>query len=183
LAIPAASIAPTAVIPNAAVPLQPAQSNQADPEPENSAGPVTIIGNTDVPLAPFIETGSWALWNLILSIAGALLAILMVIRILLTKKRQDEEEENQHKNSNHEAEEGDRKRSRTLLMLLVPVLAVAAIILFLLTQDTRLPMVMTDFWTVAHLIIFALGVLSYTFIYKNETGDDSDDEQAVNTPA
>ena len=155
------------------------KNNETPDEPEPEEEPI-FIPEEQVPLAPAIGglQGSWALWNLILSIAGAIVAIMLGVRVLLKKKRE--------RDDSTEAEEEDEKtkRSRLPLMIAVPVTAVAAIIIFLLTQNVRLPMVMVDNWTIAHAALFVGGLASYIYAYgKNkkdeEDGSDNNDDNLV----
>jgi len=133
------------------------------PFPANPADTVTMdIEENSIPMAS-LDLNSWALWNLILSIAGAVLALLMGIRILLNKKREDEEEEDRV----HYEDEEKNKRSRLGLILAIPFLAIVAIIIFILTQNMRLPMTYVDWWTLPHVILFIGGFVSYIFAYKS----------------
>jgi len=136
--------------------------------------PTTIIGNQEVPL--FAGTGLshlvWALLNLILSLAGVVLAMIMGIR-LLVQKRYDFND-NKQAETHYESEEAKKaKRTRLLLILMVPILAIAALILFLFTQDMRLLMVMVDWWTIAHLLLFAVSLLSYIFAFRRIKDEDN----------
>ena len=163
--------APVVEIPDEDVPLDPG------PAPEDEA---IVIPDEDVPLYRG-PGGSWALWNLILSIAGAILALMMGIRVLLKKRRDDKDEEDDAKATAAKArdddEEEEKKKGRLLLILAIPLLAIVAFIIFILTQDMRLPMEMVDWWTFAHAIIFLGGLLSYLFAYKKEEDDEEDDDK------
>jgi len=133
-------------------------------------------------------SNSWALWNLILSIAGAVLALLMCVRFLLNKKREDEEVEHQSLDFSIDMEEDEeeekKKRGRILMILAIPFLAILAIIIFIFTQDMRLPMVMVDWWTLVHVILFIGGLLCYIFAYKKvnaEEEPEEDDDEYVSS--
>ena len=169
---------PTIIIPDVPQPFAPPPFEPEEDEPTE----IIIIGDPEVPLAPFSDGGSWALWNLILSIAGAILAIMMGIRVLIKKRRQKEEDEELEgaKSQAADTEDEDKKRSRLLLILLIPFLAIIGIILFILTQDMRQPMIMIDWWTLAHVILFAGGIISYIFAYRTEKDEDNDEEQPAN---
>jgi len=132
------------------------------------------IGDPDVPLAGGLRgTGSWALWNLILSIAGALLALILGLHLLI-RKRNDEKDDTEE----CDVDEEGKKRNRLFFVIATPVLAVIAIILFILTENMRLPMIMTDRWTVAHIILFAVAVISYIFAFRTRRDNDNDDRLA-----
>jgi len=107
---------------------------------------------------------TWALWNLILSIAGAILALVMGLR-LLTRIREEDEDEEYH---------DERRRIRLPFIIAVPVLAIIAIILFILTQDMRLRMILIDWWTLAHLILFIAGLVCFIFAFRRRRDEDDD---------
>ena len=124
--------------------------------------------------------GAWALWNLILSIAGAVLALMMGIRVLMKKRQNRDDEANQEYAGDYRSEEEQKeKRGRLILIFAIPILAIIAIIIFILTQDMRLPMIMVDWWTLAHLLLFVAGVLCYIFAYKRERDEDDDEGEPV----
>jgi len=128
----------------------------------------TIIEDEDIPLAPFSDEKAWALWNLIISVAGALLALMMSIRILFSKrtvKTGDSDDYNEK-----------QERSKQIPVIVVPVLGILGILLFILTQDMRLPITMIDWWTLIHALLFAGGILSYIIVFRTDIGGDSDDE-------
>ena len=130
-------------------------------EPE--AQEVITIDEQSVPLANIVvDTSSWALWNLILSLAGVALALMIGIRTMLKDKKENEDPEK------HE----ETKRNRILLSLVIPTLAIIGVILFILTQDIRLPMVMVDFWTLTHATLFVCGLFSYIFAIRKEKDED-----------
>jgi len=175
----------------------PALTDIPDPEPPLAAAPdedpepdedddddqfVLSIPEQDVPLAaPGGGDGKhWALWNLILSIAGALLAIMIGVRVLIKRRKENDEED--YEGAQAETNGEKQKRSRLLLILAIPFFAIIAIILFIITQDMTRPMIPVDYWTLAHAILFLGGVISYIFAYKKEKDEDSDDEEpAINT--
>jgi len=156
----------------------------AQPDPEIPEIP-------QVPLvAPSIYTGSWALWNLLFSIVGAVLALMIGLRVLIKKRQEDNEGieytmRSDVRSSDEYAEDEKQKRSRLLLILAIPILAIVGCILFILTQDMRLPMTMIDRWTLAHAILLVGAIISYIFAFrkdKDEDSDsdsDSDDEQPI----
>jgi len=124
---------------------------------------------------PLADISSWALLNLILSILGAILAIMMLVRVLM-KRRKDEDEDEQE-----EEEDEKEKRGRIPLILLIPILAIVAFIIFFLTQDMTQPMAWIDWWTLAHAILFIGGILSYIFAYKKQKQDKDEDRGNLET--
>ena len=110
--------------------------------------------------------GTWALWNLLLSIGGVIVAITMGIKILVVGAKYDEYGEIE-------------SQGRLRMILCVPTSAVIAIIVFILTQDMRLPMVMTDWWTLLHAILFACGVIGYILSYRTVGDEEKRREQTA----
>jgi len=122
----------------------------------------TIIEDEDIPLAPFGNERSWALWNLLISLAGAVLALMMSVRIISSLGNEDEKTPSK----------GQKRLSKQIPVFAVPILAIIGIILFLLTQDMRLPVVMVDWLTLLHAIIFASGVVNYILAFRKEKDEE-----------
>ena len=96
--------------------------------------------------------GVWALLNLIALIATAFTALGM---ILTNKKEKEEDSENENAS---EEEEGKRKNSK--LFGIIP--AVVALVVFILTENMKLPMVIIDRWTLLMAVILLVNlVLAY----------------------
>ena len=131
--------------------------------------PSTSIGDTDVPLYSKGLFDSWALINLILAVAGGLLALITIIRSMFRKNRRDEEErlETDEENTKY-------KKTRLWLMIASAISAIGGIVLFILTQDITQTMVLVDMWTAVNAVLFAITVVSMIFISKKHKHDDSD---------
>jgi len=139
---------------------------------------VTIPDILKIPLHAGPGTGyyAWALVNLILAIAGALLAFITTIRILLCSK--DDEE---IYTDESEMEKEQRTKYRIIWTLTTLIAGILGIIVFILTEDMRLPMVLIDEWTIVNAIIFIAGVIGYVFAIKREKDEDTDDINAKRT--
>jgi len=136
--------------------------------------PTISIGAQEIPLfaGPGFRHLVWALWNLILSIAGFVLAVMMGIRILLQKRKNQKNYEDAEEYYENETKKKNEKRNRLLFILAVPIMAVIATILFLLTQDMNQLMVMVDFWTITHAILFVGALICYIFAFKRHPDED-----------
>jgi len=132
---------------------------------------VTIPDLLDIPLraTPAMGFLAWALVNLILAIAGILLAIITVIRILVRNKKDDECYEDES-----EPEKEQRAKHRMIWTLTTLIAAILGVIVFILTEDIRLPMVLVDKWTIVNAIIFIAGVIGYVFAVKREKDDETE---------
>ena len=144
-------------------------------------GVTTTINGTDTPLAstiippeapPLANIFSWALLNLILTIVVGLIMIALLVTTFFKRRKEDEEKE-EHNNEN-EDEEKEKIKKYIGLRLLSIVATVIAIILFILTQDMRLPMVFVDKWTIWHVIIVAATLILAWFSRKKY--EEEDDE-------
>ena len=140
-----------------------------------------IPGIFEIPLHAGPGTGyhAWALVNLILAIAGAILAIITAIRVLVHKRdeKDDDEDERDYIEEDFEPEKEKQKRLRLVWILTSLTTGILGIIVFLLTEDMRLPMVLVDRWTIVNVIIFSLGVITYIFEIKRDKDDDDDSER------
>ncbi len=127
----------TLELPDAVVPLAAALENAS-----------IEIGDTVVPLANFGE--SWALLNLLLTVATALGSLALLVGYFVRKKRDEADSE---EDENQEEEPARLKRKGLARLLSVPV-ALIAVIVFVLTEDMTLPMTIMDEWTLLMLLIF-----------------------------
>ncbi|MBQ1787389.1 MAG: hypothetical protein II004_00500 [Erysipelotrichaceae bacterium] len=149
------------VIPQTPEEPEPKTPSTVDPEPTVEETP---IDETPIPLAepeeiveieetevPMAEAGSWALINLIATILSVLTALGMIITFFTGK----EEEEDENEKDENEEESQNRKESKFLG--LIP--AILSVIVFIRTEDMRLPMVYIDRYTLLMVIILAVALL------------------------
>lgn len=131
------------------------------------------------------DLGAWALINLILSILGVIIAIYVTVRALLKKRRDNREAgEAQSYAQMEEAERennGKEKRYRIIWLAAVIILSIAAVVLFILTQDIRLPMIYIDWWTLAHIVLFAVELIGMFFIFKRRKDDEGQQPEEMGT--
>ena len=106
----------------------------------------------------------WALVNLVLSMAGIILAALTLVRLRLQKQNERinaQDEQSPGKN-------GKRSRRRSVLTAMMTLLAVAGIAMFVLTQYGAFYMVLVDRWTLVHAALFIAAILCRVFALKPE---------------
>lgn len=134
--------------------------------------PTAQIGSNDVPYYSGGLFGSWALVNLILCIAAALLTLFTIIKSAIRGNKEEKLEEK----DNHE-----KVQKRNLLWLVAcAVFAIGGIVLFLLTQDTTQTMVMVDMWTIANAFLFVASSVSSFFVLKKDmAGNEDTDTMAM----
>ena len=147
-----------------------------------------------LPPAPPEEEPTWALANLILSITGIILAIILTLLVLLwrnqkQKQKQQQEQVNTQRGSsknvssqppyatnNNTTVDGDGKVAKywkrcMFCFALSVVLGIVGLIVFVLTEDMSLPMRYVDNWTIINAIIFIVEivVIILAFKYKKQT--------------
>lgn len=112
---------------------------------EENPTPLTLpkeeIHEDETPLAK--PEGSWALWNLVFALASLGIGF---STLLLKNKKENEDDPNLYK----------RRKSIKILSVLTGILS---IIVFLITEDISLPMVMVDEWTFTMAILLMVQIL------------------------
>jgi uncharacterized repeat protein (TIGR02543 family) len=180
--MPAADVTLTAQWEPVVVPPTEVEPGSGDPEKvfEEAVAlqNIPIIG---VPLYGPSGFGAWSLVDLILAVLGILLALAFAIRVL-TRKREDDEEDNndnayytQTQEQREQQADKVRKARRTWLILAL-AFAIINVLVFILTQDMRTPMVLVDWWTIVMLIIFIVEIVALRFVFKKAKKDDKDDQ-------
>jgi amino acid transporter len=140
---------------------------QEPKEPEAKGIPtVTLFGN-EIPLYASEGEAAWALLNLILTILSFLLAIIAIVSYYYRKYKDEE-------NDRGEITRRYKLLKRRLVLL---VLAVVALIVFIFTEDMRLPIVMLDWWTIFHVVIVGAIIIIFALAHKKEDDVDYDEMQ------
>ena len=173
------------------VPEHPQPGNGGEQLPEETDEPVVVEEEvTPATPAPEVEEiveeetplvagRSWALVNLIACITGAVLAIVL----LIMKKSKSEELEDEYDENGMKIEKTDEEKEdeaipyirKTMWKVVTAIVAIVAVIVFFLTEDMRLPMVMVDKWTLLMIIFALVNVLSLVLGMKWH-----EDEKVVN---
>ena len=193
---------PGPTIPAAPAGSQSTGTTQGDPQsiaPANRPQETiaTTIPEPDVPLGPGPgpERGAWALFNLLCLIATAIEFIIGIILLRRKKQEEDAEEvqkklegltgealeamEQKLKEEREAYEEREKKlwkkRRRWRAAGILP--AAASIILFILTEDIRLPMIWMDRWSIWMFIIFVIETLMFFHSRYKEVEQELEDEE------
>lgn len=147
--------------PVAAAPATPATPAATPPAViTDNPTPTTVIDDP----APLANTGFWALINLICAIITAILCLIMLIRYFGKRREEDEET----------GEETEIKR-KGLIRLLSLIPAIAAIIIFILTEDMTLPMQLVDKWTLLMVVILIIQIIVAFFAKKKKDEEEGDE--------
>ena len=147
--------------PEAPTPTKPAPTPE---EPEQMPEEIAVveekieeitIEEASVPTAE-AETNllSWALVNLICVIMTILTALAMLISFIFKK---NEENENEEEKAENEEEKQEYRRNKAKVLGIIP--AVASVIIFILTEDMRNPMVLTDRYTILMIVIVIVNLI------------------------
>jgi len=133
-------------------------------------GDVPLIGvwNRIVPLYAPPHLPTWALLNLILSALGIIYAAGALLYVIFRKKHNEDEQE---------LEDEPHTTIRKKGLLIAAVMAFIGVILFVLTQDMRQIMILFDWWTIVHIIIFAIELIAIVHMIKRKKDDSGDEEK------
>ena len=121
-----------------------------------------------------MEGPAWALVNLICTVVTVMLALIMLLSIKKNKEEEDEENEVQVMESEEEKEEDKNRRRWIKVLGIIP--AVIAVIVFILTEDIRLPMIIVDRWTWLMIVILLVNLaVTYLTKYRVKREDEEDE--------
>jgi uncharacterized repeat protein (TIGR02543 family) len=143
----------------------------------NSVTTSFIMPSNDVTVtAKWTANGYWALINLILCITGALVALFIAIKALFRKdKDKDDRKYKQQSDYKNTGEyEYEMKKTSIFWLIVTIVMGIAGVVVFLLTENMRLPMRLVDWWTIVNAIIFIIGFIGAMLVFKHEKKNDWD---------
>ena len=158
-------------------------SFRTEPLPEEM-----VIEDQQVPLAAWGhgQAEHWALLNLICLIMTIL--ILLPGKAIIKKIRKvfgaDKDDHDEAKADEEERSESDDKKWRRIAgMIAQVIIAIAALVLFIRTENLTKPMVIVDKWTLAMIVLFAITWVIDVFVikYAKQKEDQEDEENAVKT--
>ena len=133
-----------------------------------AAAPVSVeIAENEAPMAA--GTGYWALLNLLFTIGAALMSLLTMV-LYFTRRNREEGEEN-------EEESELKKHGLARVLSLIP--AIAAIVVFILTENMANPMRIADGWTLLMAVLFAANIILAVLSRKTEKENEEEAEPAA----
>jgi NADH:ubiquinone oxidoreductase subunit 6 (subunit J) len=128
-----------------------------------------------IPLLLFAPPGisSWALLNLMMSIAGVILVVITIIRLLTYKRKEDKKVHDRINNSFNEEfenpESNDPSKKFKLTWFTVgAVAALMAVIVFILTQDITATIALADWWTIVHIVVLTVVAASCVIVLRGQ---------------
>ena len=156
------------IVEDGALKIEPVTGPTPTPDPTEPT-PTPELEDIEDPGTPTTGyTSAWALVNLICAILTVIFSVVLLIG-LAGKKTKTEEAEN-----GEEVEKEIKKKKFWRFFSIVP--ALAAVIVFLLTEDMRLPMVFVDRWTLLMVIIGLVQGLVMVFAKKTKKDPDEEEE-------
>ena len=109
--------------------------------------PEKQIKNTNPPKT-IQEVNSWALINLIATILTIILSLILLIMYFINKRKEDDEMQ---------------IKNKPIKRMISVVVAILAAIIFLITEDISLPMVLIDQWTLLMIILLIIQIIITIF--------------------
>jgi uncharacterized repeat protein (TIGR02543 family) len=163
-------------------------SPSPSPSPSSSPSPLPSLSPSPSPSSVpegEVEVPVWAFVNLVLSVAGLILAVLAVVWALFSRNQKQKGAQNYESGGSmgqvyvakHGGVQGqgaeqedvsERKQRRDVWLFAAFVLGIAGIIVFLLTEDMRNPMVMVDRWTIVNVVVFLAEILAIVLVFKRK---------------
>lgn len=132
-----------------------------------------VVKNEQTPKG--IIEGNWALINLLCAAGSVLLGLIL----LLSKvKKEEHEEQKQDASFTYEEDAAQTYRRRKWLRVVSTITAILSVIVFLLTEDMSLPMILVDKWT---LFMAALLIIQLLFVFfgRRWKENDKDEEETI----
>lgn len=141
-----------------------AATNNKPDETKAKEKPTTDINNTKLPLTSISKEGHWALINLIATILTIILALILLIMIFINKRKEDEK---------------ITVNNKVWLRIIEAIIAIFSGIIFLITEDTTLPMKLTDEWTILMIVILIINII-IAILSRRKIKKEEDEEKALN---
>lgn len=164
------------------------QTAEKESKPTRTFKPVTTITPTpiasieieedDVPLTlPVVEKKTakyWALINLFLLIISICVSVILIFFFVLFKQKKEE----QKQDNNQEEKQKIKKHTLRNIIICIASIVISCIlfILFIFTEDMRLPMGLIDRYTLGMLIMTIIQLFILFFFRRNQEKEDEEDE-------
>lgn len=113
--------------------------------------------------------------NLILCLLGLFFAVITILRAVF-KKRRDNRDEEDEVYADDEEEQDKRVHTRMVWLVITILAGILGIVLFLVTENLRNPMVLMDVWTVVNAIIFAIEVIAIALTFHKKTKEEETED-------
>jgi len=148
-----------------------------DRPPQEEPPREVYIVSDEVPLQPEFygrNGNSWSLLNLILAVAGAMLAVQTIIRaIMFVVRKRRESADEYHEVSNSET----RAKFRLPWFIGVLLAAVTGVVLFIVLENTDFRMVIVNLWTILYAALFTVVCVSMEFTFRKARDNGEQDAE------
>jgi uncharacterized repeat protein (TIGR02543 family) len=143
--------------------------------PEDGVVESITISERETPLSGG-TTAAWALLNLLLTILTGIIMIALLIGYFTGRKREEEDRRTNRDRYRNQYEDESKLKRKGFLRLLSFIPLIVAVIVFILTEDMRNPMVFVDRWTIWMAVIAAVQVILALFCKKSYEEDEDNKE-------
>jgi uncharacterized repeat protein (TIGR02543 family) len=157
---------------------EPTPTLSASPMPTSTVTPTLLPTLTPIPTATLIPTvppmgdnePMFAVANLMLSVVGVILTILLMIYVLMQQRQtQKSKQRSISKQSGKQDDYGKRnEQCRHLWLITAVIMGIAGVLVFLLTEDMSNTMTIVDKWTSVNVAIFTVEILAIAFLFKHK---------------
>ena len=144
-------------------PYTPTAVTRTEAPKKSNTNPTDILPDPTPTTAP---EGSWALINLICIILGGFAAIFSAFK---SKDEDDEASE-----AEKDADDEDRKKMRTAKVVNI-IVGIAAVIVFIITENMSLPMALVDKYTILMAIMAVANIIDTGLIINKANKDNSEE--------
>lgn len=132
------------------------------PQPPRGDPPLFSIMGRDVFLFAPLEVLSWALVNLLLTLVGILLSIIITLSAIKAKRASAKNLEN----CNEESISEDKSSKKIKWFAIGAIISVLGVVIFALTQDLTALIALLDHWTIVHMALIIAQIVVFK-IYKS----------------
>jgi len=150
------------------------QEGLASRADEEGIPQVQLLG-LSVPLIVPAGYGAWSLANFILTAFSVLVLAVLGVRALNRNKTEDREE---YSDYGEFVEPNKATKVSPILFVVGVVAAKASLLLFFLTQDMTLPLVVFDLWTYVYALLFVFSLIASILAVRKEEREIEEPEEA-----
>jgi len=143
--------------------------------------PGIVIGDIFVPLFGGFGGGEnvWALLNLVMIIIGIILGLVTGFRAMLLHRRERDEAKRGEIFKDEEDRRGVYYKRRFIWLIITFAMAVVGFVVFILTQNIHLPLVLVDRWTIVNAVILAMEIVAVMLCIRRRKDTDDDYEDII----
>ncbi len=123
-----------------------------------------VIADEGTPLNAYVVSGSWSLFDLIMSVIGILLSILYLV---IRPKKTEEE-------MRYIQEDDTSNNKRILTSIALITLALFNVVLLIITQNFTMHMSIFDIWSIVFAVVVVIQAVLMFFLRKKDENSDVD---------